>query len=286
MHVVLITGAAQGIGFTVAYQLAKAGYCVYAMVRSSSATEELDQAIEQFGGKLIKVIGDVTDASSVEEVIQKIIRESGHIDAIINNACHVVVGTCETCTIEEQKKSMDVNYFGVVHVLQSALPYMRDQRSGQIINISSVAGYEPFPHLETYVASKFALEGLTESLASHLAPWNIRVSLIEPGGVKTEAPRRAPLGSRSLKDTNAYKEYCLHAKEQMKDSYSDSIETIEIARLVQKILEDDKPHLRYPVGDFAKIRAQERFRDPTGDTYVEFKNKLLKESLLLSYLGK
>lgn len=283
--VIYITGAAQGIGFAVASHLAKAGYQVYAMVRSSSNSSELDKAVKQFSPRLTKLIGDVTQASLIEENIQQIISESGRLDVVINNALHVLVGTCETCTIEEQKQSMDINYFGAVRVLQSALPFMRMQRSGHIINISSVAGYEPFPHLESYVASKFALEGLTESLASHLSPWNIRVSLIEPGGVKTEGPRGAKLGSRPLKDTDAYKKYCSHAKQQMVNGYNTSMETEVVALLIQKILESKSPHLRYPVGDFATMRAKERFQDPTGDTYVEYKTNLLKDSSLFEYLG-
>ena len=282
--VVYVTGAAKGIGFVIVHHLAKIGYRVYAMVRNSSNTSDLDRLIEKFSPQLTKLIGDVTEASSIEENIQKIISTSGRIDVVINNALHVVVGTCETCTIEEQKQSMDVNYFGTVRVLQSVLPYMRKQRSGHIINISSVAGYEPFPHLESYVASKFALEGLTESLATHLSPWNIRVSLIEPGGVKTEGSRGALLGSRTLKDTGAYKKYCAHAKQQMIDGYHTSMEPEIIAHLTQEILESENPHLRYPVGDFAIARAKERFQDPTGDAYVQHKTSLLKDSSLFDHL--
>jgi len=284
-QVVYVTGAARGIGLAIASYLAEVGYRVYAMVRSSSNTEELDKAIEKFSPRLSKLIGDVTKTSSIEENIQTILSESGRLDVVVNNALHIVVGTCETCTIEEQKQSMDVNYFGTVRVLQSALPIMRKQRSGHIINISSVAGYEPFPHLESYVASKFALEGLTESLASHLGPWNIRVSLIEPGGVKTEGPRGSSLGTRTLKDTDAYKNYCAHAKQNMAAGYEASLEPEVIAHLTRKIIESKHPHLRYPVGDFAVTRAKERFLDPTGDSYVRYKNELLKEASLFGYLG-
>lgn len=282
--VVYITGASRGIGFAIASHLARVGYRVYAMTRNSSNSSDLDKAVKQLSPQLTKLIGDVTQAPSIEENIQQIISESGRLDVVINNALHVLVGTCETCTIEEQQQSMDVNYFGTVRVLQSALPFMRKQRSGHIINVSSVAGYEPFPHLESYVASKFALEGLTESLASHLSPWNIRVSLIEPGGVKTEGPRAAPLGSRLLKDTDAYKKYCSHAKQQMVDGYHTSMETQMIALLVEEILKSKSPHLRYPVGDFATMRAKERFQDPTGDSYVKFKTNLLKEKAPLTHL--
>ncbi len=285
-RVVYITGAAQGIGFSIATHLASVGYRVYAMVRSSSNSSELDKAIEKFSPRLTKLIGDVTDAQSIEENIQHILSESERVDVVINNALHVLVGTCETCTIEEQRLSMDVNYFGTVRVLQSVLPFMRKQRSGHIINMSSVAGYEPFPHLESYVASKFALEGLTESLAVHLSAWNIRVSMVEPGGVKTEGSRGAAFGSRRLKDTEAYEKYCSHAKQQMVESYNSAMETDVIALLIQEILESKSPHLRYPVGDFAKRRAKERFQDPTGDSDVQYKMALLKESGLFNHLKK
>lgn len=283
---VLITGAARGIGLATAIRLAESGFLVYGMVRSSSDTHLLDAASKSLSSKLHRVYGDVTDEASVHQVVQSIVKETGRIDVAINNACHVVVGTCETCTLAEQQETLNVNYFGPVRVVQAVLPYMRAQRSGQIVNISSVAGYEPFPHLETYVASKFALEGLTESLAIHTAPWNIRVSLVEPGGVRTEAPRQAPFGSRPLSDTGAYKRYFALAKQHMIDGYETSMNPQEVARVIEDILHAARPHLRYPIGDFAHARAQARFCDPTGDSSIEFKRNLLTESSLYLLLGK
>jgi len=286
MQIVLITGAAQGIGLATAHGLAEMGYRVYAMVRKSSETNKIDAHIRKFPSNLIKVIADVTDSSSIEEVVQTILQQEGHIDVVINNACHVVVGTCETCTLEEQQESMNVNYFGVIRVLQATLPSMRARRSGQIIQISSVAGFEPFPHLESYVASKFALEGLTESLASHLCAWNIRISLVEPGGVKTEAPRLARLGTRTLQDTNAYERYLSQAKQKMIDVYDQSMDPLEVVQIIEEILKSEKPRLRYQVGEFGKARASARFQDPTGDTYVRFKKQLLEELYPYDLLGQ
>lgn len=286
MKVVLITGAAQGIGLATAIHLAKQGYIVYATIRNSSNTEEIERAVQELPLQLFKVYVDVTDSSTIEKAVQTIIQEQGRIDVVVNNAFHAVVGTCETCTIEEQQQSMDVNYFGPVRVLQAVLPYMRMQRSGYVIQLSSIAGYEPFPHLEAYVASKFALEGLTESLASHLCAWNIHVSLIEPGGVKTKGPGSAPLGSRFLNDTSAYKHYMIEAKNKMIESYEHSMDPMEVVSIIEEILKSEKPHLRYPVGEFANMRAKARFTDPSGDSYVEFKKELLAKAYPYDLLGQ
>lgn len=285
MSSIFITGAAQGIGFTTSHHLAKAGYTVFALVRPTSNTYALEKLKETMEDKIRILVGDVTDVSSIDKAVASILNQSGRIDGVINNACHVVVGTSETCTLEEQIHSMDVNYFGPVRILQAVLPVMRKQRSGKVINISSVAGYEPFPHLESYVASKYALEGLSESMATHLAPWNISVSLIEPGGVKTEAPREASMGGRTVTDTDAYQRYCIHAKQQMADSYDESMDPQHVADVIEEILCHDKPHLRYPLGKFAKDRAAKRYFDPSGDSYVTFKRQLLQDSGLYALLG-
>ncbi|MCB1136419.1 MAG: SDR family NAD(P)-dependent oxidoreductase, partial [Chlamydiia bacterium] len=168
MKTILITGAAQGIGYHAAVTLAAMGHTVFALVRPSSDRSKLDAAQAELK-TLHVLVADVTDSASIDTAIASALSISKRMDVVVNNACHVVIGTCETCALAEQMTSMDVNYFGPVRVLQAVLPLMRKQRSGKVINISSIAGYEPFPHLEAYVASKWALEGLSESLAVHLA---------------------------------------------------------------------------------------------------------------------
>lgn len=277
MKIVLVTGASQGIGLATAVRLARSNCRVYGLVRATSNLDAFTALAKEYPN-LSYVIGDVTDSASVERVFEQIIREQGTIDVVINNACTIIVGTFERCTIEEQKRSMDVNYFGPVRVCQTALPYMRAQKSGQIINISGVVGYEPFPHIDAYVAPKFALEALTESLATQGAPWNICVSLVEPASVKTEAQRKAPFGSREPMD-GAHRTFCEKAKATMVDMYRFSMPPEEIAAVIEEIMHSEKPHLRYPIGPFAKERAKARFCDPTGDSYVTFKNKLVGNGL-------
>ncbi len=272
-----MTGAARGIGLATARHLAKRGHTVHAFVRASSDTTEL----EKLGANVIIAIADVTDADAIQVAVDQMER----VDFVINNACHVFCGTSETCTIEEQQHEMDVNYFGPVRVLQAALPRMRQQRSGCVINISSLAGYEPFPYVEPYVASKFALQGLTESLATHLAPWNIRVAAVEPGGVKTEAPGGAPFGTRTVPDTDVYQKFCEAGRQRMRDGYASLMEPEAVAELIESILVDDAPSFHNPIGTYATEQAEARFRDSTGLSHIEAKRKLLKQMGLYDILS-
>jgi len=128
---------------------------------------------------------DVTDDDLVQMAISNILQEDKRIDALINNAGYGVIGAEECVTIDEAQQLFNVNYFGVLRLTQAVLPTMRQQRAGHIINISSGVGVHSFPGL-IYSASKFALESMSESLAATLSPWNIKVSIVEPGFVKTK----------------------------------------------------------------------------------------------------
>lgn len=277
-NVVLITGISQGIGLEIAKKLAQNSYIIYGTVRSTSNLASLSQAM-LVSKNIIPLIVDVTNEQSIVDAIKTVLNQHGQIDVLINNACEVVIGPCEVCTIEEQQRVMDVNYFGVVRMLHAVLPTMRKQKSGYIINISSIAGFEPFPIIESYVASKFALEGLSESLASYLLSWGIKVSLIEPGGVKTQAAVTARKGSRVLPETTCYEKFCTAGHQAMIDSYDQCQNPEDIAQLVLHILSTDKPLLRYQTNTFAHERACARFQDRTGTTLLDIKQKELKEML-------
>jgi NAD(P)-dependent dehydrogenase (short-subunit alcohol dehydrogenase family) len=284
-EVVLITGATRGIGLATAALLATRGMRVYGTHRASSDTRALDAAIAAGDGRLHRRVVDVTSAESVRDGVEAIERTEGAIDVLIHNACDVVIGTVETCSLAQQMHSMDVNYFGAVRLLQEVLPGMRARRRGRIIHMSSVAGIDPYPPIETYAATKFALEGLTESLATTLSPWGIFVSLIEPGGVRTEAPALAPQGERALAP-NPYARYCAAAQQRMIESYAAGAaqEPKAIAELVAQVIAAERPHLRYPSGAFAEDIARRRFSDPTGDAPVAAKRALLEQAGLLQLI--
>lgn len=137
---VLITGATRGIGLVVARYLARKGYLVYGTARETSHTEALQKASQEIGENLIMLKMDLTTERSIQKAVQTILEKRGKIDVLINNACEVVIGTCKTCLLEEQQRVMDVNYFGVVRMLQAILPSMRANKAGHVINMISLAG--------------------------------------------------------------------------------------------------------------------------------------------------
>lgn len=279
--VVLITGASQGIGLVIAKKLALNGYHVYGTIRTTSDIRQLQQAVHECSGNLTPVVLDVTDEQSITHAMQKIIAEAGTIDVLINNACTVFVGTCETCTLEEQQRTMDVNYFGVVRMLQAVLPHMRKQQHGHVINISSVSGFESFPIIETYAASKFALEGLSASLATYLHNWNIKVTLIEPAGVQTNVAFTSPQGSQWNDGTYCFKAFCEAGHQGMKDSFDHCQDPEEIAALIVTILKDQNPSLRYQTNAISREMAQQVFKDSTGQNALLAKREKLKPMLAL-----
>jgi NAD(P)-dependent dehydrogenase (short-subunit alcohol dehydrogenase family) len=283
---VLITGAAMGIGLATAKRLAASGFKVYVTCRASSDTRLLDKAIQASSQRLAKLTLDLGDSVSVHNGLKEILKNDERLDIVINNACDVVFGTIESCTLEQQRQSMNVNYFGVVRVLKEVLPFMRRRQRGQIINLSSVAGIDPYPPLETYSATKFALEGLTESLATNLRPWGIKCSLIEPGGVKTTAPEKAQLGNQGLPE-DPFGRYAQASQKLMIQNYQKGAqEPEEIAELILSVLESPNPHLRYQTGAFSVQAAKKRFHDPTGDSFVEAKRRVLEENGLYQLIDR
>jgi len=185
--VILITGASTGIGLETAVQVAEQGHQVYATMRNLSKRALLDQEVDKRKVKLRVLQLDVQDEKSIAACIAEIISAEQKIDVLINNAGAGFIKPMEQASMEEIQQVMDVNFYGPIRCSKAVMPYMRKQKSGHIINVSSVGGIVGSPVNEIYCAAKFALEGLTESLATYLEPYfGINVSLIEPGGTITE----------------------------------------------------------------------------------------------------
>ena len=267
-QVVLISGANRGIGLSTACRLASKGYIVYAGARKSSSVTALSQACEEFPGNLYRVELDVTDQNLVDLAVNTVISREGRIDVLVNNAGIEILGSIENHTVEEAKRLFDVNFFGSMRLSQAVLPFMRAQNRGRIIQISSRSGFRPLPSISMYAATKFALEGISETMAATLKPWNIQVSLIEPGPVSSEMDFLAPYGSKLLPENDPFK--LLFEKAGLLDPVSPIAQTPgEIAVFVQEAIESDEPLFRYQTTKAIQEQAGMRFVDITGNSHVK-----------------
>ena len=183
--VAVVTGSSSGIGFETSLLLAKNGFFTYATMRNLDKSNKIiDLKLkEKLPLEVLEL--DVTDDKSVKEAIEKIANEQGTVNVLVNNAGYALVGPLEELSIQEFKEQFETNVFGAIRVTQAVLPIMRKQRHGTIVNISSIAGRIGFPLTSAYVSSKFALEGLSESMAYEIDQFGTKVVLIEPGIIKT-----------------------------------------------------------------------------------------------------
>ena len=184
--IAVVTGSSTGIGLETSLALAQNGFLTCATMRNLQKADEIKN-IGQKENIPIKVFQmDVDDDDSVNTIITKIVNEYGQIDVLVNNAGYGLFGAMEDFTMDEIKKQFETNVFGVMRVIRAVLPTMRQQRSGIIINISSMSGLAGIPSQSVYSATKFAVEGMSEALSYELEPFGIKVVLIEPGVINTE----------------------------------------------------------------------------------------------------
>ncbi len=180
----LVTGASKGFGQALVTEIARRGEKVVGTFRSPAQVRQLE---DSFPGLAFGVELDVTDSGAIPGSIQKALESLGHIDILVNNAGYGQFGAMEDLTDEQIRRLMETNFFGLLNVTRAILPHFRERRSGQIVNISSVAGFTVYaPGAAVYTASKFAVEGLSEALAVELNHLGIGVTIVEPGAFRTE----------------------------------------------------------------------------------------------------
>ena len=184
--VAVVTGSSSGIGLETCLLLARNGICTYAAMRDLNKANLIKKMTEKEEIPLKFIHMNVNDDDSVIIAFEKILNESKGIDFLVNNAGFGLFGALEDLSIEDVKKQFETNFFGAVRTIQQVLPIMRIQKNGIIVNISSLAGYVGFPTQSIYVSTKFALEGLCESLAYEVEPYGIKVVLVEPGVINTK----------------------------------------------------------------------------------------------------
>ena len=244
----LVTGASSGIGEETARTLHKLGYTVYAAARRTDRLEQLTPT------GIHALTMDVTDDESMSSGIEKIIAETGRIDVLVNNAGYGSFGAIEDVPIDEARRQFEVNVFGLARLTQLVLPHMRAQRSGTIINISSIGGRFTTLLGGWYHASKHAVEALSDALRMETAPFGIDVVVIEPGLIRTEW---SGIAANHLEETAEGSAYASQIKAVANSMRSESTNKRQsppsvIADTVKKIVTARKPRTRYVVGFAAK----------------------------------
>lgn len=246
--VILITGASSGIGKDTALSLIKEGHVVYGVARRLEMMKDIVQA----GGHAIKM--DILKERNIDDVVNQIIKEQSRVDVLINNAGYGLWGAVETISIDEAKRQFDVNIFGLAYLTKKIIPIMRKQKSGKIINMSSMGGKVYTPFGAWYHATKYALEGWSDCLRIELKSFGIDVILIEPGVIKTEF-QDVMMDSTVERSIGTPYEKKLKALEKAtQEMYARGIGSpaSTITKLIIKAINSHNPKRRYVGGLFAK----------------------------------
>jgi NAD(P)-dependent dehydrogenase (short-subunit alcohol dehydrogenase family) len=272
--VALVTGSSSGIGFETSLMLARAGFNTYASMRNLEKSKNITEIAKKEKLPLQVVQLDVNNDGSVKDAIDKILKADQRIDVLINNAGYGLFGSVEDTSIEEIKAQFETNFFGVVRVTQQVLPLMRRQNSGTIVNVSSVGGRIGLPTLSAYHSTKFALEGLSESIAFELEPFGIRVVIIEPGVIRTNILNSSSSAKKALDPKSPY----FSLSQKLNDNFKSMMESEsssppeEVAKVILQAVTSENPQLRYSVGDDAANLIDARKNMPD----KEFRKMIMK----------
>ena len=268
--VALVTGSSSGIGYETSLALAREGYFTYATMRDLKKETVIKKIAEEENLPLKVIELDVDNDDSVQNAVKTIIEEKQRIDVLVNNAGWGIWGTAEDVSIEEFRAQFETNFFSVVRMIQKVAPIMRKQGTGDIVNISSIAGRIGFPVSTAYISSKFAIEGLSESLRYELGPFGIDVIIIEPGVIKTNFFDSMKTAKKA---DDAYKEITEKVISGVKMMAEMGTPPKEVANVIIKSLKEEKPLPRYVVGNDAAMFLEAKKMK----TDIEFENYLKKE---------
>jgi NAD(P)-dependent dehydrogenase (short-subunit alcohol dehydrogenase family) len=305
--IAVVTGTSTGIGFETSLLLARNGFYTYATMRDTLKSDKIEKIANKENLPLEVLSMDVDNDDSVRNAIEKIIDEKQKIDILVNNAGYGLFGALEDISIEEIKKQFETNLFGAIRTIKEVLPTMREQKNGIIVNVTSIAGVVGIPAECIYVSTKFALEGLSESISYELQSYGIKVILIEPGVINTNFVPNIKFPNK----TNDKSQQTLLKEEKEGESeinsssndikkknslyYSNTIDTFlshyypamrnallpkEVATVILEALKNasNSPEslFRYIVGEDAKTFAQAKKNMSDSQLYEFISNKLLK----------
>lgn len=245
-RVALVTGASSGFGMLISLALAQAGYIVVAGVRRPEAEDELRLRAEQEGacGLIHPLRLDICRPEHIEQASAYIEDTYGRLDVLVNNAGEAVGGMVEEVPLADWRRQMETNFFGTLAVTQAMLPLLRTTGRAKIIMLSSISGVVGFPGYGPYAASKFAVEGFSESLSMELAPWGVDVVLVQPGAYGTPIWRKS-FGAIQSGEHSPYREVLTGVLAYSKRTAEQAGDPMEVARLVARIATMRKPKFRY-----------------------------------------
>ena len=244
---VLITGASSGIGKATALYLAERGYTVIATSRELSRLDGLHADAAERGVSVIGVELDINSDDAVSCIVPQLIERYGAMDALVNNAGFGMWGPVEMLSDAELKSQFETNFFAAVRMMRAVLPAMIERRRGTIVNVSSVLGRIGTPFNGAYVSSKFALEGVSESLKTEVQPFGVRVAMVEPGLFRTDFPDNSVRGSAAAGDS-AYTPYIRHYLDNREIFHRFGGNPVRVAKVVHKVIASPAPNFRNPVG--------------------------------------
>ena len=274
--VAVVTGSSSGIGFETSLLLARKGFYTYATMRNLNKSLKIKEIAEKENLHLKVLKLDVTDDKSVKDAIRQITDESSRIDVLVNNAGYGVMGAVEDLSLDEFKSQFETNFFGVIRVTKEVIPIMRNQENGNIINVSSVGGKIGLPLNSAYISSKFALEGLSESMRFELEQFGIDVILIEPGVVKTNFFENVVINNNTSTTNNKTSSYSQLTQKlfegfiPMLNSSSSSVSS-DVAQVIYQAIESNNRQVRYTVGKDAVsiIKTRQNLSDKEFEKWIK-----------------
>jgi NAD(P)-dependent dehydrogenase (short-subunit alcohol dehydrogenase family) len=274
--VAVVTGSSSGIGFETSLLLARNGYYVYATMRNLNKSQKVKDIAKQDNLPLEVLQLDVNDDISVKDAFAKIVDDKQRVDVLVNNAGYDVMGPVEELSLDDFKSQFETNFFGLIRVTKEVLPIMRSQNRGTIINVSSIGGRIGFPLNSAYQSSKFALEGLSESMRYELEGFGINIILVEPGVIKTNFFENIKINENTVKETSPYAALMQKGYDGWKPMLesNSSSSPLDVAEVILKAVKSNNPEIRYLVGNDAVSLIEKR----KNMTDKEFEN-WIKESL-------
>src|SRR5213593_2869709 len=247
--VAMVTGSSSGIGYETALLLARYGFDTFATMRNMSKSKEITDVAKKENLPLRVLQLDVNDDKSVADAINNILNEKKSIEVVVNNAGYGLMGSVEDSSLDEIKAQFETNFFGAIRVIKKVIPIMRKQRTGTIVNVSSIAGRIGFPMGSAYVSSKFALEGLSESMSYELKQFGIKIVLIEPGVINTNFAFVTP--KKALEANSSYSQLMNKLEENLFSTIVNGTSPKEVAQVILRAITEASPEHRYLVGNDA-----------------------------------